>query len=213
MLLLFAILIHAICCCCAMVDAVAMLLLMSTNRTLQYFPKFQLRVALAKSTVAYHTSPSKRPCRYSISPDRRSKSPSPTPKHHGSPHKRLRSRSPPCRGRRQRDASSRKTGNYEEGSFFPSSTGSCPSGVCVVCLGRSDHNFSTCNSSKLWDGKKGWAQKNEQGRLATPEGLVLCFDWQLPKSCTSTTHSEKYICTDCGESNHGAQKCPCAEKA
>ena len=131
MLLLFAILIHAICCCCAMVDAVATLLLMSTNCTLQYFPKFQLHVALAKSTVAYHTSPSKQPRHYSISPDRRSKSPSPTPKHHESPCKRLRLRLPPCQGRHQRDASSHKTGNREEGLFFPSSTGSCPSGVCL----------------------------------------------------------------------------------
>ena len=165
--------------------------------------------------ASYRANPSKQPRRHSASPDQGLKSPSPTLKCHESPQKRLRLRSPRQGGRRQRDVStpSRKSGNREEGPFFRSSTGSRPSGICAVCLGRSEHDFAKCNSSKLWDGRKGWARKNEQGRLATPEGLVLCFDWQLPKTCTSTAHTKKHLCSGCGESGHGAQKCPRAEKA
>ena len=161
--------------------------------------------------VSHRTSSSKRPHRHSTSLDRGSRSPSPMPKCHESPLKRLRSKSP-HQGRRQRDASTCKTGNREESSLFRNSTGSHPSRVCAVCLGQSEHDFAKCHSSKLWDGKKGWAWKNEKGRLATPEGLVLCFDWQLPKTCTSTSHTKKHLCSGCGESSHGAQKCPRAEK-
>ena len=162
--------------------------------------------------VSPHNSPYKRSRRQSTPSDRRSKSLSPARRRNDSPRKRQRSKSP-RQAKRQRDASTRKTGNREEGSFFRNSTGSCPSGVCVVCLGRSEHDYRKCNSSKLWDGKKGWARRNEQGRLATPEGLVLCFNWQLPKMCASTAHVEKHLCSGCGESNHGAQKCPRAERA
>lgn len=177
--------------------------------------QFKLREALGRSLVSHRTSPSKRPRRHSPSPGRRSTSLSPTPKHHASesPHKKQRSRSPTRRGKHPKDASTRKSGNRGEGPFFRGCTGTTPSGICAVCLGRYEHNFSKCNSALLWDGTKGWARKNEQGRLATPEGLVLCFDWQLPKACASTAHTEKHFCSGCGDSKHGAQKCPRGEKA
>ena len=191
---------------------IIMLLFKSTHADL-FFKILKLRVALGRSALSYRTSPSKRPRRHSASPGRRSASLSPTPEQHESPHKKQRSRSPLRRGKHQRDASSRKLASRGEGPFFRSCTGTAPSGICAVCLGRYEHNFSKCNSSKLWDGTKGWARKNEQGRLATPEGLVLCFDWQLPKACTSTAHTEKHLCSGCGDSKHGAQKCPRGEKA
>jgi hypothetical protein len=194
------------CCCCAV------LMRPIEPCAVENVLNSQLRTALGKSMLSQNTSPFKRPRRHSTSSDRGSKSPSPTLKRRESPRKRLRSRSPPHQGKRQRDFSARKTGNRENGSFFRNSTGSRPSGVCAVCLGRNDHDFSKCNSARLWDGTKGWARKNEQGRLATPEGLVLCFDWQLPKTCASTTHTEKHLCSGCGEASHGAQKCLRAEK-
>ena len=150
-----------------------MLLLKSTYCTLQYFPKFQLHVALAKSTVAYRTSPSKQPHCYSISPDRRSKSPSPTPKYHELPCKRLRLRSPPRQGRHQRDASSCKTGNCEEGSFFSQKHRVMPlRSLCSMPRAKRSQ-FLNLQLLKTLGWQKRVGTENEQGQLATPEGLVL----------------------------------------
>ncbi|KAF8952988.1 hypothetical protein BDZ97DRAFT_1629307, partial [Flammula alnicola] len=86
------------------------------------------------------------------------------------------------------------------------------SGVCAVCLGRHEHDFAKCNTPKLWDGQKGDARKNDQGRLVTADGLILCFDWQLPSGCSMSSHPEKHRCSGCGKADHGAQTCPRAEK-
>ena len=170
----------------------------------------QLRNAVERTSIGQR-SPSKRSRRYSPSPDRQSRSPSPGRKRNESPRKRARSKSPARQGGRQKGAFPRKPSNREEGSSFRNSAGSRPSGVCAVCLGRHEHEFAKCNSSKLWNGTKAWARRNDQGRLATPDGFVLCFDWQLPKSCPSSAHLEKHMCSGCGEHGHGAQKCPLAQ--
>lgn len=86
-------------------------------------------------------------------------------------------------------------------------------GVCAVCLGRHEHFFARCEETKLWNGSVASAQKNEQGRLVAANGQPLCFDWQLPRGCTSTTHTDRHKCSGCGSSDHGAQNCPQAEKA
>ena len=86
-------------------------------------------------------------------------------------------------------------------------------GVCAVCLGHHDHTFAKCNNAKLWDGSPSAARKNEQGRLVTANGLALCFDWQVPKGCRSSSHLDRHICSGCGEGDHGAQTCPRAERA
>ena len=86
-------------------------------------------------------------------------------------------------------------------------------GACAVCLGRHDHTFAKCNNAKLWDGSPSAARKNEQGRLVTANGFALCFDWQVPKGCKSTSHLDRHICSGCGGSDHGAQACPRAERA
>ena len=52
-------------------------------------------------------------------------------------------------------------------------------------------------------------RKNEQGRLVAADGLVLCFGWQLPKGCGSTSHAERNKCSGCEK----AQGCARAEKA
>ena len=95
---------------------------------------------------------------------------------------------------------------------FQSGAGPC-GGVCTVCLGRHDHTFTKCDNSKLWDGAPSAARKNEQGCLVTANGLALCFDWQVPKGCRSTSHLDWHICSGCGGDDHGAQTCPRAERA
>ena len=109
-----------------------------------------------------------------------------------------------------RDASGRVKQNRPE--VFQSGTGS-RGGVCAVCLGRHEHFFSKCEMPKLWDGSAPAARKNEQGRFAAASGQRLCFDWQLPRGCTSTAHSDRHRCSGCGSADHGAQNCPQAEKA
>ncbi|TEB23453.1 hypothetical protein FA13DRAFT_1571991, partial [Coprinellus micaceus] len=49
-------------------------------------------------------------------------------------------------------------------------------------------------------------------RLQDPNGKILCFDWQRAVGCKSTTHDSKHECSGCGEKDHGAQKCPRAQK-
>ena len=44
-----------------------------------------------------------------------------------------------------------------------------------------------------------------------PDG-PLCFDWQLPRGCHSTSHPEKLKCSGCGKASHGAQDCARAER-
>jgi hypothetical protein len=96
-------------------------------------------------------------------------------------------------------------------SFFRS--GAAPrGGVCAVCLGRHEHTFSKCDGAKLWDGSAGAAKKTE-GRLVADDGFPLCFDWQVPKGCSSTSHPDRHRCSGCGKGDHGAQTCPRAEKA
>ena len=96
--------------------------------------------------------------------------------------------------------------------FFQPSAGS-HGGVCAACLGRHKHNFSKCEEPRLWDGSASSSRKNEHGRLVAANGLPLCFDWQVPRGCASSSHPERHRCTGCGRADHGAQGCPRAEKA
>ena len=115
-----------------------------------------------------------------------------------------------CPEKRSREGSRRAPRDKSE--FFQTGAG-LRGGVCAVCLGRHEHAFSRCEGIKLWDGSTGAAKKNEQGRLIAADGLPLCFDWQVPKGCTSASHPERHRCSGCGKAEHGAQTCPRAEKA
>ncbi|TFK24720.1 hypothetical protein FA15DRAFT_592005, partial [Coprinopsis marcescibilis] len=84
---------------------------------------------------------------------------------------------------------------------------------CIVCLGRHPHNIKACNSKSLWDGTPARVRKNEGGRLITAAGNVLCTDWQKIYGCNNTLHDSKHECSGCGDTAHGAQKCPRAQKA
>ena len=114
---------------------------------------------------------------------------------------------PDCAERRTQDSSQHVRQDKLE--VFQASTGS-HGGVCSVCLGHHNHTFAKCNSTKLWN-RSPW--KNEQGRMVAVDSLPICFNWQVPKGCQSTSHSNHHKCSGCGKSNHGAQTYPHAERA
>ena len=140
------------------------------------------------------------------------------PPHADLPRARCRTRSPPqgqgslpeWAERRMRDNT--RPPKRERSEVFQSGAGP-RGGVCAVCLGRHEHTFAKCENTRLWDGSASGARKNEQGRLVTSDRTSLCFDWQLPKGCGSTSHMEKHRCAGCGRTDHGAQGCHRAEKA
>jgi hypothetical protein len=62
----------------------------------------------------------------------------------------------------------------------------------------------------------GWVSRRSQkteGRLVADDGSPLCFNWQVPKGCSSKSHPDQHRCSRCGKGDHGAQTCPRAEKA
>ena len=88
-------------------------------------------------------------------------------------------------------------------------SGAAPHGrVCMVCLGHHEHIFARCEEAKLWDGSANAPQKGKQGQLVTVNGLLLCFNWQILRGCSSLSHPDQHRCSGCGRSNHGAQGCP-----
>ncbi|KAF8165622.1 hypothetical protein B0H34DRAFT_246454 [Crassisporium funariophilum] len=159
----------------------------------------QIRIAANTPTTTGSAHRSSRKCLqcYLPSQERESRSPLPSHRHRESPRKKAKQPSP-----------RKPSGDLS----FQSGTVSHPPGVCAVCLGCFKHNFSRCNAPLLWDGQKGAASKNNNGRLANSKGLILCFDWQLPNGCTSSSHKEKHICSGCGKGDHGAQMCPRRQK-
>ncbi|KAF8465633.1 hypothetical protein DFH94DRAFT_639669, partial [Russula ochroleuca] len=142
-----------------------------------------------------------------------------SPAQAGSSRGRYRSYSPPTRGgsppRRQAESHTRDHGGRarkDRREFFRPSADSRGE-VCAACLGRHEHTFAKCDGHRLWDGSSGAARKHGLGKLVGTDGSPLCYDWQLPRGCQSTSHPEKHRCSGCGRSSHGAQSCPRAEKA
>ena len=86
--------------------------------------------------------------------------------------------------------------------------------ACTLCLGRHRHNVAICSSPTLWDQKTpAYCFHNENNRLVNAKGFILCSNWQQPNGCNSTTHNSRHECSGHGKLDHGAQKCPRAEKA
>ena len=83
--------------------------------------------------------------------------------------------------------------------------------VCAVCLGHHAHKINQCNSETLWDESKAWACRSSTNQLIGEHGRPLCYDWQRPQGCQSTSHCHE--CSGCGRSDHGTQKCHRAQKA
>lgn len=84
--------------------------------------------------------------------------------------------------------------------------------ACTLCLGRHRHDISACTATTLWDGSPARCRRNEKGRLVNPNGFVICNDWQRPNGCSETTHDSRHECSGCGKPDHGAQRCPRAQK-
>src|SRR5271154_5244951 len=66
--------------------------------------------------------------------------------------------------------------------------------------------------SLFWDGSKARCRKTDEGRLITPAGTTLCSDWNNRRGCSSSAHELRHECSGCGSKDHGAQKCPRAQK-
>jgi len=97
---------------------------------------------------------------------------------------------------------------------FQSSATSTGLHACTVCLGRFAHNVHKCKSEFLWDSKTPMSsRRNAEGHLVNSRGLQLCYDWQHPSSCSSTSKEHNHECLGCGSPNHGAQSCPRGQEA
>ena len=95
---------------------------------------------------------------------------------------------------------------------FPASTAPQGLAVCALCLATDPHSTRKCRSESLWDGSKARCRKTEEGRLLTPAGTILCSDWNNRRGCTANSHEQRHECSGCGGKDHGAQKCPRAQK-
>jgi hypothetical protein len=95
---------------------------------------------------------------------------------------------------------------------FQASTASHGLPVCALCLATDSHDTRRCRSESLLDGSKSRCKKSDKGRLITPSGTILCSDWNNRRGCSSSTHELRHECSGCGSKDHGAQKCPRAQK-
>ncbi len=86
--------------------------------------------------------------------------------------------------------------------------------ACAVCLGRNPHNVAQCDTQVLWDGHTpAFAQKGDKGAKlrAARTGDTMCLDWNLPRSCGSSSHLARHRCSGCSNEDHGAQSCQLAQ--
>ena len=154
------------------------------------------------------SSPTKRPCAQSPSRSR-----SCSRSHSPARHRRRKYVSPNAHGRRTRLTSNNKgKGKGSNPSFFQSGTAASGTSACAVCLGRHEHEYAKCTATKLWNGKKTFIRRNEQGRLVFLDGLPICFNFQTMAGCSDGSHPSRHICSGCGTSGHGAQHCAQAQK-
>lgn len=107
----------------------------------------------------------------------------------------------------------RKAGPTGHQFFRKGAAASSPLSACTLCLGRHPHNIARCDATSLWDGTATFCKWNDKGRLLHRDGTVLCSEWQLPRGCKSSSHTQAHLCSGCGSSSHGAQDCSRAQKA
>ena len=96
-------------------------------------------------------------------------------------------------------------------SFQPGAGSRSPP-ACTLCLRREACNLLKCQADLFWDGSKARCQKNDQGRLVSPLGQVLCFNWNTWRGCSAKGCKDRHKCSGCGNKDHGAQKRPWAQK-
>ncbi|KAJ7161226.1 hypothetical protein C8R46DRAFT_904749 [Mycena filopes] len=80
--------------------------------------------------------------------------------------------------------------------------------VCALCLG-SHENVAGCRSTTTWDGRPTRCHRNAKGKIANPQGIELCLDFQLPRGCNGNRgrHNHVHECSGCGATDHGASSC------
>ncbi|KAF8123259.1 hypothetical protein EV363DRAFT_1180255, partial [Boletus edulis] len=83
---------------------------------------------------------------------------------------------------------------------------------CPNCLGRFLHDIHNCILELLWDGSHARCSKDANGTLINPKGQPVCTQWQRPFGCRLKHSSTLHECSGCGNSDHGAQMCPRAQK-
>jgi hypothetical protein len=124
---------------------------------------------------------------------------------------RLPPRSSSPNRQRPRQESKRTTQDRQP---FQSSAASTGLHACALCLGRFAHNVHKCKSEFLWDNRTPTScRRSTEGRLINSQGLQLCYDWQRPNGCASTSKDHIHECSGCGNLDHGAQSCPRGQEA
>ncbi|KAG1735663.1 uncharacterized protein EDB91DRAFT_1030953, partial [Suillus paluster] len=83
---------------------------------------------------------------------------------------------------------------------------------CAVCLGHNSHCTVECTTPRTWDNLFGTFYECINKALWTKDGQQLCTSWQHEEGCTNNHHSSKHVCSGCGASDHGAQRCTRAQK-
>ena len=175
----------------------------------------RLEQELNKATL--NNSPTHTNHKFSPYPKAEKRGRSPSPTNHNTPtRRRLTSPTPQNQHNSPTPGAGRRKPSQKSDRFFQSGAGQATTtfSACTLCLGRHRHNVAICSSSTLWDKQTpAHCFRNETNRLVNPKGFILCSNWQRPNGCTNTTHDSRHECSGCGKSDHGAQKCPRAEKA
>ncbi|KAH7919127.1 hypothetical protein BV22DRAFT_1023505, partial [Leucogyrophana mollusca] len=83
---------------------------------------------------------------------------------------------------------------------------------CAICLGRNPHRTIECSASRTWDNNHDTFTERVHKAIWTKDGKPLCPRWQREEGCTDR-HDERHLCSGCGATTHGAQRCPRAQKA
>ncbi|KAI6102489.1 hypothetical protein EDD16DRAFT_1427291, partial [Pisolithus croceorrhizus] len=81
---------------------------------------------------------------------------------------------------------------------------------CAVCLSRHQHLVIDCRATRTWDNKHDTFAERIHKALFTKDGRHICARWQREEGC-SDCHDIRHICSGCGLSSHGAQKCSCTQ--
>ncbi|KAH8993201.1 hypothetical protein EDB92DRAFT_1796615 [Lactarius akahatsu] len=139
---------------------------------------------------------------------------SPSPHQHGLPKKHHCSHS--LQGSSSDQPEKHSRGNprcikHERSEFFPSGACLCGS-ICAICLGCHKHSCARCKGPKLWDGSTTCTRKNQQGKLVATNGYPICFNWQVPQGCSSSSHPDQHRCSRCGKCQSATYRGPLSHR-
>ena len=130
------------------------------------------------------------------------------------PNHRTRSASPHRRRSTSPNPGPRPALDPNRQSGFQPGAGGNALPACAICLGRFSHRVFECDTPTTWDGLHQTIAKRVRGELLLcQDNQPLCADWQHKRSCTSKRHDRHHLCSGCGQTSHGAQTCPRAQKA